>query len=322
VTARRSSEAGFTFIEVMLAMGLMLIVFAATLTIFTTVERGHRDNQALNDSQMQARQATDTLARKLRNLASPSNGSTAADQQPLERAQPQDLVFRTVRADGAPTASNPQNLERYRYCLGTDEVLYEQRQTWTGTLPGVPAGAACPGAGYTETRRIAQHVVNAGRPVFHYQGSPVPGTYSELTAVNPADFPTAIALRSTIYVDPDVNHRPGAATLTTRVFLRNQNRPPLPEFSMTASANKLTLNGSASSDPEGKPLEYQWFDNGVAIKDSKGVTIPRSANAVLTFKAASGAHSIELEITDVGNLSARSGAKTATCTTTACTVIP
>jgi type II secretory pathway component PulJ len=320
VSPRRSSEAGFTFIEVMLAMGLMLIVFAATLTIFSTVERGYRDNQRLNDSQMQARQATDTLARKLRNLASPSNGTTAADQQPLERAEPQDLVFRTVKADGTPTTDNPQNLERYRYCLGPDKVLYEQRHTWAGTLPAVPGDMSCPGAGWTETRQIAQNVVNAGRPVFHYQGSPVPGTYSELTSVDPADFPTAIALRSTLYVDPDVNHKPNAATLTTRVFLRNQNRPPLPEFTMTASANKLTLNGSASSDPEGKPLEYQWFDNGVAVKDSKGVTIPRSANAVLTYKAAAGSHSIELEITDVGNLGARSAAQTATCTTTACTV--
>jgi prepilin-type N-terminal cleavage/methylation domain-containing protein len=120
---RRTSEAGFTFVEVMLAMVLMLVVFAATLTIFTTVERGYRNNQALNVSQSQARQATDTLAARLRNLASPSNGTSQADQQPLERAEAQDLVFRTVKQDGAPTALNPQNLERYRYCLGPDKVL-------------------------------------------------------------------------------------------------------------------------------------------------------------------------------------------------------
>jgi type II secretory pathway component PulJ len=319
MSPRRSSEAGFTFIEVMLAMGLMLIVFAATLTIFSTVERGYRDNQRLNDSQMQARQATDTLARKLRNLASPSNGTSANEQQPLERAEPQDLVFRTVRGDGAPTTGNPQNLERYRYCLGPDKVLYEQRHTWTGTLPAVPGDIACPSGGWTETRQIAQHVVNAGRPVFHYQGSPVPGTYSELTSVDPADFPTAIALRSTLYIDPDVDHKPAATTLTTRVFLRNQNRPPLPEFSITVSANKLTLNGSGSSDPEGKPLMYKWLDNGAPIKDAKGVDIPPSANAVLTFKAAPGSHSIELEVIDVGNLSARAAPQSKTCTTTACT---
>ena len=38
------------------------------------------------------RVATDTLARRLRNLASPSNGVTAGDQQPLELASAQDLI--------------------------------------------------------------------------------------------------------------------------------------------------------------------------------------------------------------------------------------
>jgi hypothetical protein len=269
---------------------------------------------------MQARVATDQLVKRLRNLASPSNGTSAADQQPLERAEAQDLVFRTVKGDGVPTTDNPQNLERYRYCLGSDKVLYEQRQTWVGTLPALPADAACPGGGWSETREVARNVVNDDRPLFHYQGSPVPGTYSELTSVSPQDFPTAIALRSTLYVDPDPDHKPAATTLTTRVFLRNQNRPPLPAFTITASANRLTLNGSASQDPEGKSLFYQWFDNGVAIKDSKGVTVPLSANAVTTYKAASGSHTITLEVTDAGNLSARSDPRTATCTATSCSI--
>jgi hypothetical protein len=154
--------------------------------------------------------------------------------------------------------------------------------------------------------------------VFHYQGSPVPGTYSELTAVDPADFPTAIALRSTVYVDPDPGRKPAETTLTTRVFLRNQNRPPIADFSVTTSANRVTLNGSASEDPEGKSLTYQWFDNGVAMKDSKGDTIPPSQNAVLSFKAAAGGHEYALEVTDVGNLSVRSATKTVTCSSTSC----
>ena len=319
MTERGRAEEGFTLIEVMLAMGLMLVVFAATLSVFAVLERGARDNQRLNESQMQARVATDALAQRLRNLASPSSGAAVADQQPLERATAQDLVFRTVKPDGAPTASNPQNLERYRYCLGSDRVLYEQRQTWTGPMPAVPADGACPGAGWTQTRKAAANVVNGLRPVFHYQGSPVPGTYSELTAVDPDDFPTAIALRTTVFVDSDLANPPGEVTLTSRVFLRNQNRPPLPSFTVTASANKLTLNGSASEDPEGNPLSYQWFDNGVALKDPvTNATIEPSTNAIHTFKAASGTHSLTMQVTDVGSLSAMSTARVATCTTTTC----
>ena len=65
----RSGQAGFTFIEVLLAMTLMLIIFAATLAVFTTMERGSSRNQKLNENQQQARVATDTLAKRLRNAS-------------------------------------------------------------------------------------------------------------------------------------------------------------------------------------------------------------------------------------------------------------
>ena len=316
MTQRARSQAGFTLIEVLLAMTLMLIVFAATLTVFAVMERTSSRNQKLNDAQAQARVITDTLAKRLRNLASPSSGTTAADQQPLERAQPQDLVFRSVRSTGTPTAGNPQNLMRYRYCLGTADAnrrtLFEQQQTWTGTLPAVPSDTACPGSGWTSTRTAARNVVNGARAVFAYQGSPVPGTYSELNSVAPADFPTAIALRTTLYLDPDTANPPGEANLTTRVFLRNQNRPPVPDFTWSAQGRKITLNGSASEDPEGNALKYQWFDNGVALNADPAFS------AIHTFSAAAGTHVISLRVTDVGNLSADSATKTISCTSSAC----
>ena len=314
---RSASAAGFTLIEVLLAMTLMMIVFAATLGVFAVMERGASRNQKLNESQQRARSATDRIARDLRNLASPSD--TGLDQQPLELANPFDLVYRTVSTAGGPTAGNPQNLERVRFCLGADKSLYRQVQRWTTAMPARPADTACPGAGWTTTTRAATDIVNGTRPVFHYQGSPVPGTYSELTSVATADFPTAIALRSTLFLDPDTAHVPGETTLTTRVFLRNQNRPPIPSFTATASARKITLNASASEDPEGNRLLYQWFDNGVAMTDPlTGTTIEPSVNAIYSFTAAAGTHSITLKVIDAGRLSVTSDPKVKTCTSTAC----
>ena len=115
MTRSLRSQSGFTFVEVLLAMSLMLIVFAATLAVFTVMERGASTNQKLNENQQQARVATDVLAKRLRNLASPSDSNVALDQQPLERADAQDLVFRTVRSDGAPTAGNPHAVGRPRF---------------------------------------------------------------------------------------------------------------------------------------------------------------------------------------------------------------
>ena len=328
MTRTRNGQAGFTFIEVLLAMSLMLVVFAATLAVFTTMEHGSARNQRLNENQQQARVATDTLAKRLRNLASPSDSAIALDQQPLERAEPQDLVFRTVRADGAPTAGNPQNLERYRYCLGTDKVLYEQRQTWTGATPATPAGGACPGAGWTSQREVVRNVQNGTRPVFHYQGSPVPGTYSELTSVAPADFPTAIALRSTLFVDPDPTKRPGEATLTTRVFLRNQNRPPTASMTVVASGRKITMNASMSDDPEGNVLQYEWLNDGNGLIDpNTSAAYGYLANSTFSFNAPSaGTYRLTVRVKDVGGLTALSSpSRTVTCagtTTVTCTVSP
>ena len=156
-------------------------------------------------------------------------------------------------------------------------------------MPARPTDTACPGAGWTQTTRTATDITNGSRPVFAYQGSPTPGTYSELTSVATADFPTAIALRSTLYLDPDPVNPPGETSLTTRVFLRNQNRPPVATFTATASARKITLNASESDDPEGNRLLYQWFDNGVAMTDPiTGVAREPSPNAVYTFTAAAG----------------------------------
>ena len=170
MTRPRNGQAGFTFIEVLLAMSLMLVIFSATLAVFTTMEHGSARNQRLNENQQQARVATDTLAKRLRNLASPSDSTNPLDQQPLERAQPFDLVFRTVRSDGTgPTAGNPQNLERYRYCVSSSGRLLEMRQTWTGADPGVPATAGCTTSspGWTKIRVAAESVVNGTRPLFH-----------------------------------------------------------------------------------------------------------------------------------------------------------
>jgi type II secretory pathway component PulJ len=329
VTRTRNGQAGFTFVEVLLAMSLMLVIFGATLAVFATMERGSAINQRLNENQQQARVATDTLAKRLRNLASPSDSTNPLDQQPLERAQPFDLVFRTVRSDGTgPTAGNPQNLERYRYCLGSDKVLYEQRQTWTGATPATPAATACPGGGWTSQRAVVRNVVNGTRPVFAYQGSPEPGIYNELTSVAPADFPTAIALRSTIWVDPDPENRPGAATLSTRVFLRNQNRPPTASLSVVASGRRVTLNASMSDDPEGNTLVYEWRNNGTGMIDpTTSAPYGYLANSTFSFNAPSaGVYSLTVRVKDVGSLTALSSpAKTVTCTgtsTVTCTVSP
>ena len=305
---RRDDDAGFTLVELLIAMSLSLVILTATLAVFARMERGTRDNQQLNDAHAQVRVATDALARRLRNLASPDENS----QQPLERATSQDLIFRTVSATGSATDTNPENVERNRFCLrASDGALLMQRQTGDQVVSAPPpADTACPGTGWeipagqtTDFRVAAQHVTNGSRPVFLYEVSPTPGTYTEASSVSDPELFSAIGLRVRLHVDPDTRHLPKESTVTTRVFLRNQNRPPTPAFDVTATGLTLLLNASGSDDPESQALTYQWLDGGAPLVDRNGVEVGTTTSAVTSFAAAPGrTYELTLKVTDIGDL--------------------
>jgi type II secretory pathway component PulJ len=336
---RGRPEAGFTLVEVLLAMTLSLAVLTATLSVFSTMERNTSANQKVNDAQQHARVGVDALARRLRNLASPADPDPTVTgylpPQPLERAEAQDLVFRTVNSEGGATDSNRQNLERYRYCLDTaTKRLYLERQTWTGVAPAMPTATTCgPGDGWPDaSRRIAaESVVNGTRPVFKYQVSPTPGTYGERTSIDQSNFPSGIAIRSQLWIDPDTTRPPAATTLNTRVFLRNQNRPPVGVFTVTPTGGfQVVLNASDSVDPEGNPLSYQWLDNGAVVypdpADPKKYT--KRSTYTLTVDKPSGTtvatHVFTLKVLDAGGLSPTTApaAQTVTCKQTGCAKAP
>jgi type II secretory pathway pseudopilin PulG len=305
-------ENGFTLIEILLAMTLTLLLLGATLAVFATAERGHRDNQRQNEAQDQVRFATDTLARRLRNLASPTD-TGATPQQALERAEPTDLIFRTVNSTGAVGPDNPQNLQRYRYCLGTDTNLYVERQTWSGTDPGMALTKKCPDeTAWPETRVAASSITNGNgaRPVFSYVRNPA-GSFSEQTTVATGDFPSVVAIGTWLFVDPHPDSPPNESRLSTRVFLRNQNRVPSVAFPRPTiiTGTQVQLNGTDSDDPEGARLSFAWYVDGVKLTNT-------SATPTVTLTA--GTHSIYLVVTDVGNLSTTSITRTTTCTSSTC----
>ena len=329
MNAEKRGEGGFTLVELLIAMTLSLLILTATLAVFATMERGARANQQLNEAQTQVRVATDALARRLRNLASPAEDpatATAQSQQPLERATAQDLIFRTVSATGSATTVNPQNVERYRYCLrADDDTLLMQRQNWTTEVKAMPTDTACPGAGWDVPAGLtqnyvvaAQHVTNDERPVFLYEVSPTPGTYNEATSVSDPELFSAIGLRMRLFVDPEPARAPGETSLTSRIFLRNQNRPPTPAFDVTAVGLSLLLNASASEDPENQPLKYEWLDRGAPLVDRDGKVVEATTSATTSFAAAPGTtYELSLKVTDIGGLPATTTPEvTVTCTAT------
>jgi type II secretory pathway component PulJ len=300
--SRLRDESGHTLIELLAAMALMIVVIGSTLGAFDTFGRNTQTNRSLNDAQGSARATLDRLARELRNASAYSTDTTGPDPSAVLRANPWDLVFQSIDPLTAPGAGagNNYGLQRVRYCLDTStNVMWRQRQSWTtATAPAMPAGADCPTGGWDEQSPVSNFIVNSGtRRVFTYN------------SMNPADVsatPPALSdissIRANLYVDVNGTRPPAETQLSTGVQLRNKNRRPLVGcVATTGGPMHASLNGTASSDPEGEALTFSWYD-GTTLLDESGPVVDYTATAA-------GSHTFSLTVTDVGGLKA-----TATCT--------
>lgn len=255
-------QSGFAITELMVAMTMMLGVLGAVLTTFNILQRTSDRNQVVNQTQERTRTAIDQMARELRNLASP----TPEQPEAVDKAEGYDLVFQSVDPEGPNEGDNAPNVRRVRYCLNAanpvNGQIVKQSQTWvTATAPPVPSTATCPDPAWGSQSVVATHVTNVmgglDRPIWTFDST-------ELNQIT--------SIRVTLFVDVTPDPRPTETSLTTKVHLRNQNRPPTAEFTATPLGGlHVLLNGSASEDPEGHALVYSWYDG--AVKVGEGVTL-------------------------------------------------
>jgi prepilin-type N-terminal cleavage/methylation domain-containing protein len=313
VNARRATTDGFTLVEVLIVLALTALLLASTLSAFATMERNARINGDTNDLQDQTRVVTDQVARQLRNLASQSDNVF----RPIERALPNDIIFRTVRQASSATnpTTNPTNIQRVRYCLNNKGGFYSQTQILEDATTAAPPGTGCPiaGGGWNTQRLLNGSVVNGNRPVFGYMLSTGSG-YSELnTVTDDSQLERIVSVRAQFFVDDDLKRKPGESVLNTRVFLRNQNRKPTAAFSVLPSYMTLQLNGGDSDDPEGGRLTFEWFDlfSGTNKKIGEG--------SIFNYTAAAGTHVITVRVTDPAGNAVISDPQTYACqTSTGC----
>ena len=260
---RTDNERGFTLIELLLVMTLGIVILGATLTSFTNYYRSNKTSQQLNDTAQVARNAMDLASRQLRNLANqdPSQQTTT-----IARALPFDLVFQT---------SDPAR-KWVRYCLDTSNTggagstasrgqLWEM-ETATGAAPTAGMMGSCPGtigggSGWVSKRMVSDFVTNrmngVDRPVFTYSCSALaPST----CPASSADYTRITNIGSQMYIDVNPGKAPAELRVVSSIFLRNQNEAPVADFSATSGGTRtVILNASASTDPEGRTLAYDWF---------------------------------------------------------------
>lgn len=278
---RERRDAGFTLVELLVTMLVMLVVLGATLTSLEVFTRGQARTSGVNLAQDAAREAVDRISRELRNVAAPGGAGPL-----LERMAATDLVVRTFAPAGGLGS-------RTRYCLDARDplrqTLWRQSQTWsTATPPPLPSSAACPDAGWPASTPLAENLVAPAGGVAY------PFTYDGASA----GAVTRVGVRLAVQIGPAGTP---ARELASGVTLRNQNRPPVAALSATPTGRgRVLLNGTNSADPDDQTITFAWRDGTTAI----GTT------GVVDYQApATGTRTFSLTVTDPGGL-------TSTATTT------
>jgi type II secretory pathway pseudopilin PulG len=244
-----------TLVELLVVIAISIVVLSATLTTFDSFMRADHDNNERNDTAELARNALDLQARQLRNLAK------RVASPVIDSVGPNDLIFQT----------NDPERTWMRYCLSTSAPASTARgRLWMATL-AVPSAttptvvtpamrAGCPGSGWTTTGVVADYVTNrrAGldRPLFSYTCSSGGSCTSD-----PNTYDQVVAITAQTILDTTPDAGPTELPVTSTVYLRNQNQPPVASFQATPSSasRTVTLNASGSTDFEGRTLAYYWF---------------------------------------------------------------
>lgn len=282
----RRGESGFTLIELLVAMTLTMIVMTSVIMILTVFLNDSRYDGLRDQAQGDAKTLVDRITRELRSSAAQSPGSPGL----LERASSYDVMFETVNPSSNPQGQNSAGQYRVRYCLNSStNTLWRQTDTWTtANPPSVPTSTACPDTSNSDfNNQVAgqpccielsdvTNEINPSnlRPVF---------TYGPTGWTNPNQIQEV-----QVNVDTDLNpgHLPGPTPqLTSGVFLRNENTPPVASFTPQVVGNgsgafTVTLNGSASTDPNGQSLSYQWYANAGSTGCPSGGTTAPSTGAL------------------------------------------
>jgi hypothetical protein len=122
---------------------------------------------------------------------------------------------------------------------------------------------SCPGAGWerstAEVRGVTNQAGGVDRNAFDFECSvSAPAT----CPASDAEYSKIRNVGIDLWVDAAAGDRVSELHVATGVFLRNQNEGPTASAAWSKFAKEqVTLNGSGSSDPEGRTLEYFWFED-------------------------------------------------------------
>jgi len=175
-------ERGFTLIELVVAMPIMLIVMGGLVIMLTTISNKSSQQQEITTLQVEARNALGIMANELR------GGFTGDGSSVIAFAGPSTLTF--YSPDEYPTSATTGSsfhLREISYQVTTAGLLQRQSMTTTNTFPtascltcGGTSQWAWPGTGmspWITVVGLSGKVINAGNNCVPQTPTAVPGVF-------------------------------------------------------------------------------------------------------------------------------------------------
>jgi type II secretory pathway pseudopilin PulG len=259
---RVREQSGWTLVELLIAMTLMLVVLGATLNSWDGFITRQAKATRLQDQQDRTRFAMDRMIQQLRNLANP----VVASQNTIDTAEDYKLIFQTT---------DPAK-QWVMYCVDTTtRTLWYQVSTIIAGNPPVNAEmrTGCPSTKqsgtalapnfWANTQQVTLAINNgASRPAFSFTTVDSSSGAASLlaTPVSTVNKPKVNAVSADIWVDNNPADKPPETELRSGVYLRNQNQAPTARFGVQqGTGREYTFTASGSSDPEQRTLQYNWY---------------------------------------------------------------
>lgn len=299
-------DRGFTLIEMLVAMLMTTIILGAVVYLFTSFIDDNRYDGYREDAQSHAQTIVDRMSRELRGATAPSTGAAT-----IQNAGSYDVLFQEVDATPGSAPSGDASKERWvRYCLDSNDTLWRQSTpTSSASLASTPDTSACPSTGSAWIQsggspccQELNDVVNeiggdTTRPLFTF--GPTGWASTGTSAIK--------SVQIALYVDRNPGKLPGPTELTSGVYMRNELEAPTASFTasqtvLTSTSTSVTLNATASSDPQGQTLTYQWY-TGASCQSANAISGATSQTYNNTYNPnTTPSQTFSLQVTDSAGL--------------------
>jgi prepilin-type N-terminal cleavage/methylation domain-containing protein len=189
-------DSGFTLVEMMIAMILMLVVVAVSMTVITSSQRAASTSRQLQNLNEEARQAINRMARDLREADTIVTAVNPDGPAYNPNAVTAVRFFGDYNGDGCapspttataacPIAYSPANPEDITYCYAPSTMqLYVIDNQATGVTPITSTSTSCSGGQPLLAGNVGGLKIEYRSRLYNYDTNPTDGvtTWRELDA--------------------------------------------------------------------------------------------------------------------------------------------